>query len=77
MCTLLFQTQYYCTLNGLQYGVNITYIYAEKPENLTCSVVIVVLLPWSGTKPTVSLKCAYTLVETHEVSSCGMVPFQV
>lgn len=50
-----------CTLNRLQYSVN-DFICAGKPKNSFDFIVIFTLLLCSGTELTVSLRCAYNVI---------------
>ena len=44
----------YCTLNRLQYSINITFTCTGKPTYLCDSLIMIfALLQWSGTEPTI------------------------
>lgn len=47
-------------INRLQYSVNITFMWTGKPKNSCDSIVILALMQWSGTEPTVPPKNART-----------------
>lgn len=61
LCSMFFKMYYYCTLNGLLYSVNITFICTEKATNLLQYhfIAIFALLYWSGTELAISPRYAY------------------
>ena len=65
-------TYCYCTLNRLQYGINITLIYTRKPKNSCDSLYYdIYSWGWSGTKPAISLRYAYVLLYSRDKNKKG------